>query len=256
MSLPYKYEGLEARFFDEVDGLNEFDDLGFYKWFIDANPGSTLDLACGTGRLLVPLAAQGYEVVGLDVSEEMLAICREQLDREGSHSKLIHNDMRIFHLEQAFANVIVPGFSIQLLADLADWKNCLESCYRCLKSDGQLLLSLYYPLEMLESGKTESRSSERKRVNLANRESVVALQSWKIDSKERRLRLRNVYQKFDAKGELCIEEEKEMEMRWVELSEVMELLGEIGFADSVAYGDFLLDGDVDGAEAVCVVAWK
>src|SRR5687767_3887443 len=46
-------------------------------------PGRLLDLGCGTGRLLVPLAGKGYRAVGVDLSHEMLAVAREKAAAAG-----------------------------------------------------------------------------------------------------------------------------------------------------------------------------
>ena len=52
-----------------------------------------LDLACGTGELSIRLAEEGYEVTGVDLSAEMLAVAREKAERNGHSLFLVEQDM-------------------------------------------------------------------------------------------------------------------------------------------------------------------
>ncbi|HEX5501234.1 MAG TPA: class I SAM-dependent methyltransferase, partial [Thermomicrobiales bacterium] len=58
-------------------------DLPFYLELAAAQGGRVLELACGSGRVLVPLARAGHRVVGLDASPHMLALAREKLAAAG-----------------------------------------------------------------------------------------------------------------------------------------------------------------------------
>ena len=71
-----------ARYYD-LDHAGFEDDLAFYQQFARAWAGLVLDVGIGTGRVAVPLARAGYEVVGVDASAAMLAIARRRIDAEG-----------------------------------------------------------------------------------------------------------------------------------------------------------------------------
>src|SRR5207302_10604119 len=77
-------------------------DLPLYLELAAAEGGRVLELACGTGRVLVPLAEAGNRVVGLDASPHMLALAREKLAAAGSavatRARLVQGDMRCFRL--------------------------------------------------------------------------------------------------------------------------------------------------------------
>lgn len=60
----------------------------------DIQPRRILDIGCGTGNVTVPLAKMGYEVTGLDLSEEMLALADQKARRDGISIKWIQQDMR------------------------------------------------------------------------------------------------------------------------------------------------------------------
>jgi SAM-dependent methyltransferase len=55
------------------------------EFFVDAASeagGPVLEIGCGTGRVLIPTARAGIDIVGLDLSPRMLAVCRERLRLE------------------------------------------------------------------------------------------------------------------------------------------------------------------------------
>ena len=58
-----------------------------------------LEVACGSGRVLVPLVRAGFDVVGIDISPHMLALARAKLDAGATPARLIQADMRDFRLE-------------------------------------------------------------------------------------------------------------------------------------------------------------
>src|SRR5690349_19797151 len=57
-------------------------DVGFTERHFD-RPGALIDLGCGTGRLLLPFARRGYWVLGVDLSDEMLAVAGARADAAG-----------------------------------------------------------------------------------------------------------------------------------------------------------------------------
>jgi SAM-dependent methyltransferase len=72
--------GLVARWWAEfnLDGP----EIDYFRRFVEAGQPA-LDVACGTGRLLVPYLEAGLDVDGCDISPDMLTLCRERAEREG-----------------------------------------------------------------------------------------------------------------------------------------------------------------------------
>jgi SAM-dependent methyltransferase len=97
--------------------------------------GPILEVGCGTGRLTRPLAAIGFDVVGLDNDPEMLAWSAPRVE-------LVEADMRDFDLTARFPLVIVPYNTLQLLTTDDDQRACFASMTRHLLPDGLLGLEV------------------------------------------------------------------------------------------------------------------
>ena len=107
-------------------------DLGFYSALAARVDGPVLELACGTGRLTVPLGA-----VGIDNDPVMLAAAR----RRGAR-RLVCADMRSFSLAGRFAVVAIPYNSLQLLVGDDDLLACLRCAASHLRAGGALALEV------------------------------------------------------------------------------------------------------------------
>ena len=114
-----------------------------------ADGGPILELGCGTGRVLVPLARAGHEIVGLDLSPDMLARCRHNLAAEPDEVRarvtLVQADMTSFELGRRFALVTAPFRGFQHLMGVEPQLACLARCHAHLQPGGRLVLDLFNP---------------------------------------------------------------------------------------------------------------
>src|SRR5579875_3765285 len=94
-----------APFYD-IEHAQFDEDLDLYQNYAElCGPGSPLlELACGSGRLLAPLAAEGYTLVGVDSSAAMLDLAGQHAREAGVEQRitLLQQDMRSLHLSQRF----------------------------------------------------------------------------------------------------------------------------------------------------------
>ncbi len=120
-------------------------DLPFWKKLIARADGRVLELGCGTGRLLVPLARFGADIVGIERSESMLAYAIARLRRLRSpvKARVLRGDIRElpFRTNQ-FSVVMAPYGMLQSLTTDADLASVLASVGRVLKKDGLLGIDL------------------------------------------------------------------------------------------------------------------
>ena len=139
-----------AEFYDHIAQYRQRQDVDFFVDQARDTGGPVLELGCGTGRVLIPTARAGIEIVGLDLSASMLEQCREQLAREAhevqDRVQLVHGDMRNFNIEKSFKLVTIPFRPFQHLATVGDQMSCLSNVHRQLETGGRLVFDLFNPL--------------------------------------------------------------------------------------------------------------
>jgi SAM-dependent methyltransferase len=151
MSDPSGYDeyGFVAEMYDHVVPYRDRQDVAFFVEMAQETPGPVLEIGCGTGRVLIPTARAGKEIVGLDMSTAMLAVCREKLSREPAdvqaRVRLVKGDMRAFDLDRQMGLVTIPFRPFQHLVGVEDQIACLTCIHRHLADGGRLILDLFNP---------------------------------------------------------------------------------------------------------------
>ncbi|MER7078349.1 Methyltransferase domain-containing protein [Saccharopolyspora kobensis] len=101
-----------------------------------------LDLCCGPGLFLVPLAARGFEVTGVDLSEPMLERARSACEEAGAEVRLVRADMLTYTAPEAFDVVLNVFTSFGYFDDPDDNLQVLRNAWESLVPDGQLLVDV------------------------------------------------------------------------------------------------------------------
>jgi SAM-dependent methyltransferase len=143
-----------AEFYDYVPFYRHRVDVAFYVEEAVKVKGPVLEVACGSGRVLIPTARAGISIVGLDASAQMLANCRSSLQREPEQVQervtLVYAHMRDFDLGRTFSLVTIPFRAFQHLLTVDDQLACLTCVRRHMSDDGRFIVDLFNPsLEML-----------------------------------------------------------------------------------------------------------
>lgn len=136
-----------ARFYDE-DYRHYDDDVAAILHLAQEMDGPVLELGCGTGRLLVPLAAMGLPVTGVDISPALLAKARAKLETIPSRDQvtLVEADLRTLALpQQEFAFAFCTSNTLMHLADATDQLAVLERVAIHLRPGGLLMIDLFNP---------------------------------------------------------------------------------------------------------------
>ncbi|MER5770991.1 class I SAM-dependent methyltransferase [Streptomyces sp. NPDC001985] len=106
-------------------------------------PGSrVLDLCCGPGLFLVPLAERGHRVTGVDLSPAMLERARETCEKAGAAVELVRADMLEYTAPGAYDVILNVFTSFGYFADAADNLQVLRNARRSLAPGGQLLVDV------------------------------------------------------------------------------------------------------------------
>lgn len=137
---PYADPGL----YDRVIAAG-LDDLPYYLELAKAAKGPVLELACGTGRLTLPLAKAGVDICGLDSSPAMLDAAEAKAAKAGLAVEWTRADMRQFQLGRPFHLIILAFNSLQHLLERADVEALLRRVRGHLAPGGRFALDVHNP---------------------------------------------------------------------------------------------------------------
>lgn len=129
------------------DGLNTFlSDLQFYKkWLPKNKEAKILELCCGTGRLTIPIAQEGYNICGVDYTKSMLEQAKSKATEAGVEINFIEADIRTLDLQEKFDLIFIPFNSIHHLYRNEDLFKALGCVRNHLKAGGLFLLDCFNP---------------------------------------------------------------------------------------------------------------
>jgi SAM-dependent methyltransferase len=145
--------------------------MAFYRRAIQEFGEPALDVGCGTGRLLLPYLSEGLDVDGLDVSPEMLRICRTKADPMGLQPRLYQQPMEAMALRRRYGTILVPSSSFQLITDRSLAVRAMQRLHDHLRPGGALVM----PFMVLGPVSAEPSQSEAHRPDgaLVRRRSIV-----------------------------------------------------------------------------------
>jgi len=136
------YYGQLAFLFEDASSRNPHTEkeVGFIAELFNQHcqqmPKAILDIACGTGRHARALSAQGWKVVGIDASENLL----EQAKLYDDKTRYIKNDMRNFQLNDKFSCITCIWEAYPFLSQKGELESFLKNCARHLKPGGITIL--------------------------------------------------------------------------------------------------------------------
>ena len=149
---------------DIYDGLNTFlSDLQFYKkWLPKNKDAKILELCCGTGRLTLPIAKDGYNICGVDYTSSMLRQAKIKAAEAGLEINFIEADIRTLNIQEKFDLIFIPFNSIHHLYKNEDLFETLEGIKKHLKQGGLFLFDCFNPniQYIVESEKEEKVIAE------------------------------------------------------------------------------------------------
>jgi SAM-dependent methyltransferase len=108
--------------------------IAFYSALTQETGGPVLEIACGTGRVSIPIARLGYAVTGLDLVPGMLALARSK--SAGLPARWVEGDARTFDLGEQFRLIFLTGNAFQAFLTRADQEALLERVRSHLHADG------------------------------------------------------------------------------------------------------------------------
>ncbi len=134
----------DAKFYDRLFPGGE-QAVDFYRAEADQQGGTVLELGCGTGGKLIPIASDGHPSTGLELSPAMLAEARRKADERGVEVEWVQGDMREFDVGRTFDLVLIAANSLLHLHEAEDLVGCFRSVRRHLAPGGRLAFDVFNP---------------------------------------------------------------------------------------------------------------
>jgi len=244
-----------ARYYDADYGAVD-DDLPFYRQLAQRTGGPVLEVMCGSGRLLLPLARAGLRLAGVDVSGSMLSLARERLAAASLSERveLVEADIRSRAPRGPFGLAIVALNSFMHLADIADQLAALEHIYAALRPGGLLAIDLFNP-DLRALAEQRGALALDKSFALPDGTRVQKFVAQHTDVATQTSQVTFIYDEIDAEG-LVRRATLPFTMRWLYRFELEHLLARAGFALEAVYGSYELDEYSAESELLLAVARK
>jgi SAM-dependent methyltransferase len=243
-----------TRFYD-WDYKDFTSDIPLYLELAKQYGSPILEIACGTGRVMLPLARAGFEIVGLDISEPMLHRARTKWESEPKKVRdrmsFIHDDMRNFQLDRNFSAVFVPNASLFNLLNPEDLAQCIACLYNHTKPGGIAVADLWAPHRMANQEIGNLRLYMEGINPLTGLKTKYFNQKLKIDQNRQIVRVQHIYTEQEGSEEKRYE--SIWEYRWIEEQEGVDLFFSADFVDVTTYGDYDLSAFSENSERLIIM---
>lgn len=114
-------------------------DRDFYLNLIEYHGQPVLDAGCGTGRLLLDYLQKGIDIDGVDVSPEMLQLCRAKASARGLQPCLYEQSLETLSLPRRYRTILASSSVLQLITDADDAQEAAKRLYQHLVPGGVLV---------------------------------------------------------------------------------------------------------------------
>ncbi|MBI2898567.1 MAG: class I SAM-dependent methyltransferase [Planctomycetes bacterium] len=226
-------------------------DVDFFLRHARRTGGPVLELGVGTGRVAVPLARAGFEVVGLDLSPHMLAAARR---KAVPGLTLVRGNMARFDLGRKFRLILIPFRAFQHLKTPREQRSCLECVRRHLAPCGRFIVDLFDPrLEFCLPERHRARMTRGRVRHPETGNSIrIHVEDRRNDPHTQTFSERWIHEERDAAGRVVRRWKDDLSLRWTYRFEMEYLLRLSGLEPIACYGDFRGSRPRYGAEQIWV----
>ena len=143
--MSYTSAYLDPALYDVVYTKARVDDVPFYVDLARRQNGLVLEVACGTGRVLLPTMQAGVDIHGFDLEPGMLDRLREKARPLGLTPKVFQADMRDFTMPARYRLITIPFRAFLHMESTEDQIRALRCVREHLESGGVLAFNVFYP---------------------------------------------------------------------------------------------------------------
>lgn len=257
--------GLIARYWAEFNDDFRPHEVPYFQRFIEDDGQPALDVACGTGRLLLPYLRAGLDVDGCDVSADMIVLCREKAEREGFSPNLVVQPMHELDVPRRYRTIYVCG-AFGIGSTREQDAEALRRFHDHLEPGGTLLLDTeapwadarlwkYWLAEEHASLPEQMPIPRHRRVASDGSEYSLVSRVLDVDPLDQRSTL-EMRAELWRDGKLEADETRRIDLRAYFVGELTLLIEQAGFHDVVVHGDHVERAATRNDEFVVFVAPK
>ncbi len=217
------------------------EDIPFYVDRARASGSPVLELGCGTGRVTLPIAEAGVNIVGIDISTSMLGVARQKVDqlpKSAGSISLTAADMRDFSMRRRFKLAIIPFRGFLSLLTTEEQIKTLLNIKRHLEPGAELAMNIFVPDPSMLVQDAEVPYHFRDVTVPETEERYVLWQQNSFDNHNQVLYSRLIAEQLDLGGEVVRRFYRDFQLRYMHRWEMYHLLKSCGFEDISLYGDF------------------
>jgi SAM-dependent methyltransferase len=192
-----------ARFYD-LENADFTEDLPLWAELARAQGGPVLELGCGSGRVLLHLAREGFAITGVEKSAAMLALARQRLALQPSISgriTLLEEDFTRMRLGATFPLILLPFNTFAHMVDPADVHAALQAISLHLAPGGQAAIALPNPIPIY-GDPPESLVLERTFRDEARGATIQQFSSLRVDRAAQLGYITWIYDEIDPSGKV------------------------------------------------------
>lgn len=252
-SLPSVFENGEAYDLILKDIPYGFD---FYVTLAREAGGPVLDVACGTGRILLPCLQAGVDIEGLDLFEPMLKTLRTKAAQMGLSPQLQQADMSEFSVPRQFSLIFIPFNAFIHNMTQESQLNCLRCCREHLVPGGMLAFDTYFPSLEIVGAPQNTRVLEGELPHPATGLPMRMYDTRRFDRVAQVQHSLNELEVLAADGSVEHVYRSQSSVRYIYKHEMELLLRVAGFARWEISGDFSGRSLTQENNALVVKAWN
>ncbi len=231
MSQPYL--SLEAQLHDAFwEAEDDGSEVRLMAEFLKKHPGPALEIGAGSGRLMFPLVKMGHDVVGLELSPDMLNLAKVRATILRVKAVIHEGDMATWESPKKFAALLAPAFALQLAADpevaLRRWHSLLEN-------HGGLYLTVFMPYAELLGDLPENEWYDDHKATLTDGREGSLRTRHRLDREKQLVHREHSYQ---LTGHPPTTHDSQQTIRWFDHPQLLKMLEDCGFRCERFFLDF------------------
>ena len=225
--------------YDQYNQGRHEKELEFYSAELRQSRGKVLEIACGTGMILLNLLSKGVDTYGFDISSDMLELLYKKADSTGIQDirdRVSKQDMVDFTYDMKFDEIFIPARSFLHLLTQEAQVRCLQNIYNHLNDDGRFLINFFNPnLSFLVKNSVESGQFSLLNTYDHPHEVGEKIKLYYKQENDIPEQIQDITWKFSYSDN---EHLSTMRLRWIYKEEFKLLLKLSGFSKWELYGDF------------------